>query len=173
MRLIRAFEDFSENKKSLSRKKHDVWFGMASRIHLLSCGSGVYPARLLGPSVSVFNPTFPTGWGRGGGATSLLISRASCDSLAPSPSVRAFCHGVSAPRLASAFTVALLPTRRERAEASGCADAKPGGQLSPTVLGAPKPRLQGSAAGGLSVAQLQQQLPPLGGFQPPHRAAAG
>ena len=62
MRLIRAFEDFSENKKSLSRKKHDVWFGMASRVHLLSCGSGVYPARLLGPSVSVFNPTFPTGY---------------------------------------------------------------------------------------------------------------
>lgn len=153
-----------------------VWFGMASRVHFLSCGSGVYPARLLGPSVPVSHPSFPTpptGWGRGGGARSLLISRASRGSLAPSPPVRAFCHGVSAPRLATAFAVALLPARRERAEASGCADAKPGGPLSPTVLGARKPRLQGSAAGGLTVAQLQQQLPPPGGFQPPHRAAAG
>uniref|UniRef100_A0A8C0A3D2 Intercellular adhesion molecule 4 n=2 Tax=Bos TaxID=9903 RepID=A0A8C0A3D2_BOSMU len=104
---------------------------MASRVHLLSCRGGVYPARLLGPSVSVSHPAFPTRWGRGGGATSLLISRASCDSLAPSPSVRAFCHGVCAPRLASAFAVALLPTRRERAEPSGARTQSPGGSSHP------------------------------------------
>ena len=155
-----------------------VWNGVESPFFKLrewgvSCKApGPLGPCLSPPPLSPLPPP-PTGWGRGGGARSLLISRASRGSLAPSPSVRAFCHGVSAPRLATAFAVALLSARRERAEASGCADAKPGGPLSPTVLGARKPRLQGSAAGRLSVAQLQQQLPSPGGFQPPHRAAAG
>lgn len=58
----------------------------------------------------------------------------------------------------------------------GRARAKPRRQLSRALrafLGAHKPQVPSRAAGELAVAQLQQQLPPIGGFHPPYRAAAG
>lgn len=61
----------------------------------------------------------------------------------------------------------------------GCAGAKPRRRLShalrdhSAVLDAHKPQFHSRAAGELGVAQLQQQLPPLGGFHPPYWAAAG
>lgn len=61
----------------------------------------------------------------------------------------------------------------------GCAGAKPRRQLSrafrdySAVLDAHKPQVHSRAAGEFGVAQLQQQLPPIGGFHPPYWAAAG
>lgn len=51
---------------------------MASRVHLLSCRGGVYPARLLGPSVSVSHPPSPPG-----GAEEAVLRA----SLSPEPAV--------------------------------------------------------------------------------------
>ena len=56
---------------------------MASGVHFLSCGSGVYPARLLGPSVPVSHPPHLSPLPPPGGAEEAVLGA----SLSPEPAV--------------------------------------------------------------------------------------
>lgn len=99
--------------------------------------------------------------------------------LARGLSRRALCHGASAPPRTPGVAGGSLPGRPERAEVLGRAGAKPRRRLPRAlrdlgaVLDAHQPQVPSRAAGEFGVAQLQQQLPPLGGLHPPDWAAAG
>lgn len=162
-------------KDPYPEKRRDMLFNGVGK-PFLGLREGIHVAGFLGPVGALSL----SGWGQGGGAAGLLIFRASLGSLVRGPSVSTLCHGVSVPHLAAGFAGSHLRGRRERAEAPGGRDASSRrqlsrvlGDLSAAVLGALKPQVYHRAAGGLSVAQLQQQLPPAVELQPQHSAAAG